>query len=82
MVNVDLPWWQWHLNSSRLFSMRCCDLCKEIKMTAFFICTVTLFLLLLGGGDSYLGCDAFWECLYFCHTGLHIQAADRWNILL
>jgi len=49
MVNVDLLRWQWHLNGSHLFSMRCCDLWKEIKMAAFFICTVTLFLLLLGG---------------------------------
>jgi hypothetical protein len=49
MVNVDSPWWQWHLNGSRLFLMLCCDMYKEIKMAAYFICIVTLFLLLAGG---------------------------------
>jgi len=49
MVGVDLLWWQWHLSGNRLFPMLCYDLCKEIKMAAFFICVGTLFLLSLGG---------------------------------
>jgi hypothetical protein len=51
MVNVDSPWWPWHLNGSRLFPMLYCDLYEEIKIATFFICIciVTLFLLLVGG---------------------------------
>jgi hypothetical protein len=72
MVNIDWPWWQWHLNGNRLFPMLCCDLYEEIMMAAFFICMVTLFLLLVGGEILIWDVMYFCECLYFCHIGLHI----------
>jgi hypothetical protein len=98
MVNVDLPWWQWHLNGSRLsFLCPCritilltriggefsfilcemwhllwCDLYKEINMAAFFIYIVNLFFLLVGGEILIWDVTHFWECLYFCHIGLHL----------
>ena len=72
MVNVDLPWWQWHLNGSHLFPMLCCDLCKEIKMAAFLICIVTVAF--TWGQNSYLGCDAFLGVsLFLPHWAPHLS---------
>ena len=72
MVIVDSPWWQWRLKGSLLFPMLCCDLYKEIKMVAFPIFVVTLFLLLVGGEILVWDVKHFWECLYFCRIGLRI----------
>jgi hypothetical protein len=73
MVNVDSPRWQWHLNGSRLFPMLYCVLYKEIKMAAFFIFIVILFLLLVGGEILIWDVMHFWECLYFCCIGLCLK---------
>jgi len=114
MVNVDLPWWQWHLNGSRLsflclcrniillirnngeflfivcrlWYLFCCDFYKEIKMAAFFIYIVTIFLLLVGGEILISDVMPFWECLHFCSIGLHfckrcsiMNSVDKWAVI-
>jgi hypothetical protein len=55
-----------------LWHLLCCDFYKDIKMAAFFIYIVNLFLLLVGGEILILDVTHFLERPYFCHIGLHL----------
>jgi len=61
MGNVDLPWWQWHLNSSRLSFLCFIVICTRRYrwLPLIYIYSIFLFFVFSWRRNPYLGCDAF-----------------------